>query len=86
MTNQPEQNTVYWSPNETVTITGNQLASLLQLVDLQTVPLGQVPLMTLAELFAQATKSKEEIMQKLSDEGKLSNTPIDESAEEVEVI
>jgi hypothetical protein len=81
-----EQNTVYWKPNEVVTITGSQLASLLQLVDLQTVPLGQIPLMTLSELFAQATKSKEEIMQKLSDEGKLSNTPIEDAPEEVEVI
>ena len=86
MSNQPEQNTVYWSPNEKVTLTGSQLAALLQLVDLQTVPVGQIPLMTLAELFAQATKAKEEIMQTLSDEGKLSSTPIEDPAEEVEVI
>lgn len=73
--------TVYWSPDEKVTISGVELASLIQLVDLQTVSLNQVPMITLFELFAQATKAKNDIMERLAAEGKLSSTPVQGNSE-----
>lgn len=78
--NQPatnEQTTVYWRPDEQITLKGTELAALLQLVDLQTVAINQVPLQTLMELFSVANSAKNDIMQRLADEGKLSNTPIE---------
>lgn len=77
--NQPTetQSTVYWKPDEEITLKGTELAALLQLVDLQTVALNQVPLQTLMELFALANAAKNDIMKRLSDEGKLSSEPIE---------
>jgi hypothetical protein len=86
-TNQPEaqESTVYWKPDEQITIKGTELASLLHLVDLQTVSLSQVPLSTLMEMFSTANAAKNDIMARLAAEGKLSNSPI-ESVEPVETI
>lgn len=72
-----EQSTVYWSPDEQITIKGTELAAFLHLVDLQTVALNQVPLNTLMEMFSVATAAKNDIMQRLANEGKLSSTPIE---------
>lgn len=69
--------TIYWSPTEQVTITGVELASLVQLVDLQTVAINQVPLITLFEIYGQATSAKNAIMERLAQEGKLSSQPIE---------
>jgi hypothetical protein len=81
MKNQPqeESKTVYWNPEEQITLKGTELAALLQLVDLQTVNLSQVPLQTLMEMFALATAAKNDIMTRLSAEGKLSAEPITET-------
>jgi len=73
--------TVYWSPEEKITISGIELAALVQLVDLQTTSIQQVPLITLFELFAQATKAKNDIMERLGAEGKLSASPVQTSNE-----
>lgn len=80
-TNQPQSqdSTVYWKPDEQVIIKGTELAALLHLVDLQTVALNQVPLNTLMELFATANAAKNDIMGRLAEEGKLSNSPITEN-------
>jgi hypothetical protein len=67
--------TVYWNPDEQITITGTELAALLHLVDLQTVAINQVPLSTLMEMFTIATASKNDIIKRLADEGKLRTTP-----------
>ena len=72
-----QESTVYWRPDEQITITGTELAALLHLVDLQTVAINQVPLNTLMELFSTANAAKTDIMQRLSDEGKLSNAPLE---------
>lgn len=69
--------TIYWSPTEQVTITGVELASLVQLVDLQTVAINQVPLITLFEIYGQATSAKNAIMERLAKEGKLSSQPVE---------
>jgi hypothetical protein len=69
--------TIYWSPTEQVTITGVELASLIQLVDLQTVAINQVPLITLFEIYCQATSAKNAIMERLAQEGKLSSQPVE---------
>ena len=78
-TNQPqaEESTVYWKPDEQITIKGTELAALLHLVDLQTVALNQVPLNTLMEMFSTANAAKNDIMERLADEGKLSHTPVE---------
>lgn len=77
--NQPEtqESTVYWKPDEQITIKGTELAALLHLVDLQTVALTQVPLTTLMELFSTANAAKNDIMNRLAEEGKLSSTPME---------
>jgi hypothetical protein len=77
-TNQPqaEESTVYWKPDEQITLKGTELAALLHLVDLQTVALNQVPLSTLMEMFSTANAAKNDIMARLAAEGKLSNSPI----------
>lgn len=77
--NQPnaQESTVYWRPDEQITITGTELAALLHLVDLQTVAINQVPLTTLMELFSTANGAKSDIMQRLANEGKLSNAPLE---------
>jgi hypothetical protein len=77
MSNQTTQEpqTVYWSPEEQITISGTELAALLHLVDLQTVNLSQVPLQTLMEMFTLATKAKNDIMTRLAEEGKLTSEP-----------
>jgi len=82
-TNQPqtEQSTVYWKPNEQITIKGTELAALLHLVDLQTVAINQVPLNTLMELFSTANAAKLEIMNRLAEEGKLSSHPLEEDTQ-----
>jgi hypothetical protein len=79
-TNQPqtETSTVYWRPNEQITIKGTELAALLHLVDLQSVAYSQVPLSTLMEMFSTANAAKTDIMNRLSQEGKLSTSPIGE--------
>jgi hypothetical protein len=76
---QPEaqESTVYWKPDEQITIKGTELAALLHLVDLQTVALTQVPLTTLMELFSTANAAKNDIMERLANEGKLSSTPME---------
>ena len=81
-TNQPqaEESTVYWKPDEQITIKGTELAALLHLVDLQTVALNQVPLNTLMEMFSTANAAKNDIMERLAYEGKLSHTPVDSTA------
>jgi hypothetical protein len=78
-TNQPEaqESTVYWKPDEQITIKGTELAALLHLVDLQTVAITQVPLTTLMELFSTANAAKNDIMARLSEEGKLSSSPME---------
>ena len=68
-TNQPQA--------EEITIKGTELAALLHLVDLQTVAITQVPLSTLMEMFSTANAAKNDIMGRLAEEGKLSNTPIE---------
>jgi polyhydroxyalkanoate synthesis regulator phasin len=78
-----QQSTVYWKPDEVITLKGTELAALLQVVDLQTVAISQVPLNTLMEMFALATQAKNSIMERLADEGKLSATPTTEEVEEV---
>jgi hypothetical protein len=81
-----QQSTVYWKPDEVITLKGTELAALLQVVDLQTVAISQVPLNTLMEMFALATQAKNSIMERLADEGKLSATPTtEEEVEEVAV-
>jgi hypothetical protein len=77
--NHPEaqESTVYWKPDEQITIKGTELAALLHLVDLQTVALTQVPLTTLMELFSTANAAKNDIMSRLAEEGKLSSTPME---------
>ena len=72
-----QESTVYWKPDEVITLKGTELAALLQVVDLQTVALAQVPLNTLMEMFALATQAKNNIMERLADEGKLSHTPVE---------
>ena len=81
-TNQPqaEESTVYWKPDEQITIKGTELAALLHLVDLQTVALNQVPLNTLMEMFSTANAAKNDIMERLANEGKLSHTPVESTA------
>lgn len=76
---QPEtqESTVYWKPDEQITIKGTELAALLHLVDLQTVALTQVPLTTLMELFSTANAAKNDIMNRLAEEGKLSSSPME---------
>ena len=74
---QSEESTVYWKPDEQITIKGTELAALLHLVDLQTVALNQVPLNTLMEMFSTANAAKNDIMERLADEGKLSHTPVE---------
>jgi len=82
-----QQSTVYWKPDEVITLKGTELAALLQVVDLQTVAISQVPLNTLMEMFALATQAKNSIMERLADEGKLSATPTtEEEIEEVEEV
>ena len=82
-----QQSTVYWKPDEVITLKGTELAALLQVVDLQTVAISQVPLNTLMEMFALATQAKNSIMERLADEGKLSATPTtEEEVEEVEEV
>jgi hypothetical protein len=75
---QTEESTVYWRPDETITIKGTELAALLHLVDLQTVAINQVPLNTLMQLFSTANSAKSDIMDRLAQEGKLSSHPIEE--------
>jgi hypothetical protein len=72
-----QESTVYWRPDEQITVTGTELAALLHLVDLQTVAINQVPLNTLMELFSTANAAKTDIMQRLSNEGKLSTAPLE---------
>lgn len=81
-TNQPqaEESTVYWRPDEQITIKGTELAALLHLVDLQTVAITQVPISTLMEMFSTANAAKNDIMGRLAEEGKLSNTPIENAS------
>lgn len=86
--NQPnaQEGTVYWRPDEQVTIKGTELAALLHLVDLQTVAINQVALNTLMELFSTANAAKTDIMQRLAEEGKLYNAPVGPLAEEAKVV
>ena len=86
-TNQPqaEQSTVYWKPDEQITIKGTELAALLHLTDLQTVAITQVPLNTLMELFSTANAAKNDIMSRLAAEGKLTSHP-EEPEETVEPV
>jgi hypothetical protein len=72
-----QESTVYWKPDEQITVTGTELAALLHLVDLQTVAINQVPLNTLMELFSTANAAKTDIMQRLANEGKLSTAPLE---------
>jgi len=87
-TNQPqtEESTVYWKPDEQITIKGTELAALLHLVDLQTVAITQVPLSTLMEMFSTANAAKNDIMGRLAEEGKLSNAPIEVDSQPTEDI
>lgn len=85
-TNQPQaqESTVYWKPDEEITIKGTELAALLHLVDLQTVALNQIPLTTLMELFSTANAAKNDIMNRLAEEGKLSSSPVESPVAEEE--
>lgn len=85
-TNQPQaqESTVYWKPDEQITIKGTELAALLHLVDLQTVALNQIPLTTLMELFSTANAAKNDIMNRLAEEGKLSSSPVETPVAEEE--
>lgn len=86
--NQPneQEGTVYWRPDEQVTLKGTELAALLHLVDLQTVAINQIPLNTLMELFSTANAAKTDIMQRLADEGKLHTAPVGALADEGKVV
>lgn len=74
---QETESTVYWKPDEQITIKGTELAALLHLVDLQTVSINQMPLQTLMEMFSLANAAKNDIMNRLAEEGKLSTTPME---------
>lgn len=73
------ESTVYWKPDEQVTVKGTELAALLHLVDLQSVAINQLPLQTLMEMFSLANAAKNDIMNRLAEEGKLSTSPIEVS-------
>lgn len=75
----PELSNVFWDPHETIEITGLQLASLLQPLDLLNVPMNSVPVSTLAEIYAIAEKAKKDIIDKMAEEGKLRTETISQS-------
>jgi hypothetical protein len=88
--NQNQQETVYWDPKAEITITGIELATLIQIVDLQHVNLNSLPFSAIAELLNAANLVKSAIIERMNNQGLLSAQPLETSsdspAEEVEVL
>lgn len=88
--NTNQQETVYWDPKAEITITGVELATLIQIVDLQHVNLSALPFSALAELLNGANLVKSAIIERMNNQGLLSSNPIESSSSssesEVEVI
>lgn len=83
--NTNQQETVYWDPNAQITITGVELATLIQVLDLQHVNLSSVPFSALSEIINGANQVKSVIIQRMNDQGLLSSAPItSENVVEVE--
>lgn len=91
-TNQPnQQETVYWDPKASIEITGLELATLIQILDLQYVNMNAIPFSALAEIVNAANEVKSSIIERMNNNGLLSSKPLTSSessqeAEEVEVI
>lgn len=88
--NTNQQETVYWDPKAEITITGVELATLIQIVDLQHVNLNALPFSALAELLNGANLVKSAIIERMNNQGLLSSKPVEESTSssesEVEII
>jgi uncharacterized protein involved in outer membrane biogenesis len=79
MSNQQEnqQETVYWDPNAEITISGVELATLIQIIDLQHVNLNAIPFSALAELINGANQVKSAIIERMNNQGLLSSKPVE---------
>lgn len=75
--------TVYWDPNAEITINGVELAALIQVLDLQHVNLSSVPFSALAEVLNAANQVKSAIIERMNNQGLLSNQPSPSSSEPV---
>jgi hypothetical protein len=87
--NTNQQETVYWDPNSQIEITGLELATLIQILDLQYVNLNAIPFSALAEIVNSANQVKSAIIERMNNQGLLSSKPLtsDETeAENVEVL
>jgi hypothetical protein len=87
--NTNQQETVYWDPNSQIEITGLELATLIQILDLQYVNLNAIPFSALAEIVNSANQVKSAIIERMNNQGLLSSKPLtsDETeAESVEVL
>lgn len=74
--------TVYWDPNAEITINGVELAALIQVLDLQHVNLSSVPFSALAEVLNAANQVKSAIIERMNNQGLLSNQPSPSSSSE----
>lgn len=82
------QQTVYWDPNAEITISGVELATLIQILDLQHVNLSNVPFSALSEVISGGNQVKAAIIERMNQQGLLSDKPsesLSESDLEVEV-
>ena len=76
-TEQVEQlNSVYWSPEAEVTLSGAELAAFFQLADIMYTDFGSLNFATLKASFELANNVKEVIVNRMNEQGLLSNTPI----------
>lgn len=80
-----QQETVYWDPNAEITISGVELATLIQILDLQHVNLNAIPFSALAELLNAANQVKSTIIERMNNEGLLSSKPFESSSSESDV-
>jgi hypothetical protein len=82
------QQTVYWDPNAEITISGVELATLIQILDLQHVNLSNVPFSALSEVIGGGNQVKAAIIERMNQQGILSDKPAESFSEsdlEVEV-
>jgi hypothetical protein len=73
------QQTVYWDPKAEITITGVELATLIQILDLQHVNLSNVPFSALAEIINGANIVKSAIIERMNQQGLLTDAPVESS-------
>jgi hypothetical protein len=78
-------NTVYWDPKAEITLTGVELASLIQVLDLQHTALSNVPFSVLSEIISNANLVKSAIVERMNIQGLLQSSPVESTSDSASI-